>query len=165
MGPKDIRIKTKVDVGDKAPDFSLPSHKGMLVSLKDLLSSYPNGVVLFFYPKDHTPGCTIENCVFRDLYENFLSEGVGVVGISSDSLESHDRFAKKHNLPFDLLSDEGSKVRRLYGVPSFMGLMPGRTTYVIDSQGTVRYVFTAHLMVKSHIKKALEAIRSIKGNP
>lgn len=127
MEPKDVPIKTRVGVGYRAPDFSLPSHKGAVVSLRGLLSVYPNGVVLFFYPKDHIPGCSIENCVFRDFYENFISEGVGVVGISSDSIGSHERFAKKHNLPFDLLSDEGSRVRRSYGVSSFMGLMPGRT--------------------------------------
>src|SRR5215217_1787775 len=124
-----FRTKDNVDVGSKAPNFTLPSQSGGLVSFRDSLGEKP--VVLFFYPKDDTPGCTKEACTFRDEYEQFSELDTEVIGISSDSVDSHKSFAKKHNLPFTLLSDKGEKVRRLYNVPNTFGLFPGRVTYVI----------------------------------
>ena len=151
--------KDRVDAGSKAPNFTLPSQSGVMVNLKDFIGKKP--VVLFFYPKDDTPGCTKEACAFRDDYEEFGKLDAEVIGISSDSVESHRRFAKKHDLPFTLLSDEGRKVRRLYGVPNAFGLFPGRVTYVIDEEGVVRHIFSSQLGVEQHVEEALKALQSI----
>jgi thioredoxin-dependent peroxiredoxin len=154
-----FRTKDRVDVGSKAPDFSLYSQSGEMVHLKDFLGSKP--VVLFFYPKDDTPGCTKQACAFRDDYEGFGKLDAEVMGISSDSVESHRSFAAKHDLPFTLLSDEEGKVRRLYGVPASLGLFPGRVTYVIDKEGVVRHLFSSQLGVEKHVEEALRALHSI----
>jgi thioredoxin-dependent peroxiredoxin len=154
-----LRTKDGVGVGSKAPDFSLPSQSGEMVNLKDFLGQKP--VVLFFYPKDDTPGCTKEVCAFRDDYEEFGKLDAEVIGVSSDSVDSHRRFASKHDLSFTLLSDEGGKVRKLYGVPSTFGLFPGRVTYVIDEEGVIRYVFSSQLGVEQHVKEALKALRYV----
>jgi thioredoxin-dependent peroxiredoxin len=154
-----FRTKDRVDVGSKAPDFSLYSQSGEMVHLKDFLGSKP--VVLFFYPKDDTPGCTKQACAFRDDYEGFGKLDAEVMGISSDSVESHRSFAAKHDLPFTLLSDEEGKVRRLYGVPTSLGLFPGRVTYVIDKEGVVRHLFSSQLGVEKHVEEALRALHSI----
>jgi peroxiredoxin Q/BCP len=152
------RTKDKVKVGSVAPDFTLPSQAGEMVSLKDFSGRKP--VVLFFYPKDDSPGCTKEVCAFRDNFEEFSKLDVQVIGISSDSVESHRRFAAKHDLSFPLLSDEGGNIRRLYGVPKTFGLFPGRVTYVIDKEGVVRHVFSSQLSVQRHVQEALAALRS-----
>jgi thioredoxin-dependent peroxiredoxin len=125
-----IRTKNEVKVGSVAPDFTLPSQSGQMMSLEDFIGKKP--VDLFFYPKDGTPGCTKEVCAFRDNFEEFGKLDAQVIGMSSDSVESHRSFAEKHNLSFTLLSDEGAKVRKLYGVPNTFSLFPGRVTYVID---------------------------------
>jgi thioredoxin-dependent peroxiredoxin len=153
------RTKGKVEVESVAPDFTLPSLSREMVSLKDFLGKKP--VVLFFYPKDDTPGCTKQACAFRDDYEEFEKLDAEVIGISSDSVDSHRSFASKHDLPFTLLSDEGGKVRRLYGVPNSFGLFPGRVTYVIDQAGVVRHFFSSQLGVEQHVEEALRALRSI----
>src|SRR5574341_800708 len=129
----------KVKVGDPAPEFALPNQSGTIVSLKDFAGK--KNVVLYFYPKDFTPGCTKESCTFRDTYEEFTKMDAAVVGISSDSVESHRKFVSKYHLLFTLLSDEGGRVRALYGVPTTMGVIPGRVTYIIDKQGVVRGIF------------------------
>ena len=153
------QTKDNVEVGSKAPNFTLPSQSGEMVSLKDFLGKKP--VVLFFYPKDDTPGCTKEVCAFRDRFEEFNKLDAEVIGISSDSVESHRSVAAKHDLPFTLLSDEAGKVRKLYGASNTFGLFPGRVTYVIDTEGMVRQVFYFQLGVERHVEKALEALRSI----
>ncbi len=147
-----------IRVGDAAPDFTLPKQDGSLVTLKTLLGKGP--VVLYFYPKDDTPGCTAEACSFRDAYEDFKEAGAEVVGISSDSESAHRDFADKHRLPFVLVSDQGGKVRKLYGVPSTLGLLPGRVTYVIDAGGVVRHVFNSQLNPTKHVREALEVLRA-----
>ena len=152
------RLKNKVKVGSVAPDFTLPSQAGQMVSLEEFVGRKP--VVLFFYPKDDSPGCTREVCAFRDYFEEFGKLDAEVIGISSDSVESHRSFAVKHDLSFTLLSDEGGNIRRLYGVPKTFGLFPGRVTYVIDREGVVRHVFTSQLSVKKHVQEALTALRS-----
>jgi peroxiredoxin Q/BCP len=154
-----FRTKGKVDAGSKAPDFTLPSQSGEIVNLKGFVGSKP--VVLFFYPKDDTPGCTKQACAFRDDYEQFGKLDAEVIGISSDSVESHRSFASKHDLPFTLLSDEGGKVRKLYGVPTTFGIFPGRVTYVIDEEGVIRYVFSSQLGVSRHVEEALRALQSL----
>jgi thioredoxin-dependent peroxiredoxin len=154
------RIQYKVEVGDVAPDFTLPSQTGEEVSLSDFLGK-KRAIVLFFYPKDDTPGCTKEACSFRDGYEQFEKLKAEVIGISSDSVSSHQRFAQRHGLPFVLLSDEGGEVRKLYGVPNTLGLFPGRVTYVIDEEGVVRHVFSSQLGVTKHVEEALRGLESI----
>ena len=154
------RLEDRVDVGSKAPDFTLRSQSGANVHLKDFLGRSP--IVLFFYPKDDTPGCTKQACAFRDDYGQFGAVDAEVFGISSDSVESHKSFAENNQLPFDLLSDEGGKVRQLYGVPKTLGLMPGRVTYVIDKEGVVRRIFSSQLAVSRHVEEALAALATIE---
>jgi peroxiredoxin Q/BCP len=117
-------------------------------------------IVLYFYPKDDTPGCTKESCTFRDQYEVFLESGAEVIGISSDSPESHKNFATKYRLPFRLLSDEGEKVRNIYGVSSTLGLLPGRETFVIDRQGIIRHKFSSQFRPTKHVEEALKVLQS-----
>ena len=154
------QTKDGVGVGSKAPDFSLPSQSGEMVSLKDFLGE--KLVILYFYPKDDTPGCTKEACAFRDEHEEFGKLDAEVIGVSSDSVESHRRFAEKHDLSFTLLSDEGGKVRRMYGVPNTFGIFPGRVTYVIDEAGVVRHVFSSQIGAVKHVEGALKSLASIK---
>ncbi len=149
-----------VSVGDTAPDFTLPSQSGESVSLKDFIGK--KSVVLYFYPKDDTPGCTTEACAFRDSYEVFKDAGAEVIGVSDDSPDSHQKFAAKHRLPFILLSDSGKQLRKLYGVPSTLGLLPGRVTYVIDKTGVVRHIFNSQLNFKGHIEESLKTLQELQ---
>ena len=155
-----FRTGDKVAAGSLAPNFALPSQSGRIVSLRDFLGKRP--VILFFYPKDDTPGCTKEACAFRERYEDFRELNAEVIGISSDSVESHRSFAAKHELPFTLLSDEGGKVRKLYGASSTFGLFPGRVTYVLDEEGVIRHIFSSQLGVERHVEEALGALRSMQ---
>ncbi|GAB3203244.1 peroxiredoxin Q/BCP [Pontibacter aydingkolensis] len=148
-----------IKVGDKAPDFELTRQDGGFFRLKDLL--HDKNVVLYFYPKDSTPGCTKQACEFRDQYEVFKEHGAEVVGISSDSVDSHKRFERVHHLPFVLLSDKGGRVRNLYGVPRKLGILPGRVTYIIDKEGVVRYVFNSMTKPLEHVKTAIEVLEKL----
>jgi peroxiredoxin Q/BCP len=150
----------KVNVGDKAPDFTLPSQMGDNVTLSEYFGK--KNVVLYFYPKDETRGCTREACEFRDQYDVFTSLGAEVLGVSSDTLESHKSFATHYGLPFLLLSDEKSEVRKLYGVPSSMGIIPGRVTYIIDKKGVVRNIFNSQFQPEKHIEEALKILKEIE---
>ncbi|MBO0685853.1 MAG: peroxiredoxin [Candidatus Dormibacteraeota bacterium] len=151
--------KGRVQVGDEAPDFELPSQTGERVRLYDLLGR--KAVVLYFYPKDETPGCTTEACSFRDSYQAFQDAGAEVVGVSSDSADSHKGFAEHHGLPFLLLSDQGGRLRKQYGVPSTLGILPGRVTYVIDRDHVVRHVFSSQLDAQRHVREALGILDQI----
>jgi len=148
-----------IKVGDRVPDFELKDQYGNTFSLKDHLGK--GKIVLYFYPKDDTPGCTKEACAFRDSYEVFTDAGAEVVGISSDDIDSHRRFSEKHKLPFILLSDNDSKVREKFGVPKTLGLLTGRTTYIVDENGIVLHIFNSQIQIKKHID---EAIKIITGN-
>lgn len=150
---------SSVSVGEKAPDFRLRSQDGAQVSLADFRGK--KTVVLYFYPKDETPGCTKEACSFRDSYEDFASAGAEVIGISGDSVSAHEGFAKHHRLPFTLLSDDGNTVRKAYGVPATMWILPGRVTYVIDKQGVVRHIFNSQLQAAKHVDEALQVVRKL----
>jgi peroxiredoxin Q/BCP len=150
-----------VEVGTAAPDFSLPSGDGRQISLTEFKGR--KNVVLYFYPADETRGCTAEACSFRDNYEAFTEAGAEVIGISSDSPESHRSFSAHHGLPFVLLSDKGKRVRKLYGVPSTFGLVPGRVTYIIDKNGIVRHIFSSQFQPRKHIDEALKVLKSIEG--
>lgn len=152
-------MSSGVQSGDKAPDFILPAQDGQPVRLSDRLGE--RVVVVYFYPKDETPGCTREACAFRDSYEVFADAGAEVIGISSDSVDSHAAFTGHHKLPFTLLSDEGGKVRRSYGVPSSLGLLPGRVTYVIDQGGIVRHIVNSQLNIGRHIQTALSVVKEL----
>jgi peroxiredoxin Q/BCP len=150
---------THIGVGDVAPDFSLRSQAGETVSLKAMAGKE---LVLYFYPKDNTPGCTTEAKAFRDSHEVFTGMGVTVLGVSSDSVDSHKGFAAKCNLPFTLLSDPGGKVRKLYGVQTTLGFLPGRVTFVIDKEGKVRYVFSSQTNPARHVEEAVKVLKSMR---
>ena len=149
-----------VKVGDKAPNFTLPSQMGDNVALSEYQGK--KNVVLYFYPKDETRGCTREACEFRDQYDVFTGLGAEVLGVSSDTLESHKSFATHYGLPFLLLSDVEGDVRKLYGVPSSMGIIPGRVTYIIDKKGVVRHIFNSQFQPEKHIKEALKVLKEIE---
>ena len=150
-----------VGVGDLAPDFTLPSSTGEMVSLSDFRGK--SEVVLFFYPKDNTPGCTAQACAFRDSHEAFKEAGAEVIGISSDSEGSHRQFAKLWSLPFLLLSDGKGKVRARYGVARTLGLFPGRVTYLIDRAGVIRHVFSSQLQTGRHVEEMLARLGELAG--
>ena len=146
-------------VGDIIPHFTSKDTNGNDFDSQNYVGQKP--LVIYFYPKDNTPGCTAQACSFRDQYQDFLDFGAEVIGISSDSAASHQKFSKQYKLPFILLSDNNKKIRNLFGVPSgLFGLIPGRVTYVADKQGVIRMIFDSVLATK-HIPKALEAIKNL----
>ncbi len=149
---------TGLKVGSKAPEFTLPDQHGNAVSLADFRGK--KSVVVYFYPKDDTPGCTRESCSFRDQYQAFTDAGAEVIGISSDSERSHRAFADKYQLPFLLLSDRDGHVRQAYGVPAALGMLPGRVTYVVDKSGVIRHAFNSMMQVEKHVQEALAALKS-----
>jgi len=146
-------------VGETAPDFTLMNQHEQPVSLSDFKGS--KNVVLFFYPKDETPGCTKEACKFRDEYEVFSDLGTEVIGISGDSGKSHKSFAENHRLPYQLLSDKGNAVRKAYGIPNTFFLIPGRVTFVIDREGIIRHIFNDQFNSERHIDEALEVLKKM----
>jgi peroxiredoxin Q/BCP len=150
---------TELKVGDKAPDFTLMDERGLPVSLKDFLGKNP--VVLYFYPKDFTPGCTAEACSFRDDYKAYEEKGAVVVGVSLDSVESHEKFSKHYNLPFTLLSDNRKEVARVYGVLGTGGFLAKRVTFIIDKNGNIAGIFSK-VDVKKHSQEVLEALDKLK---
>lgn len=162
MGPS----RTKVKVGDQAPDFTLSAHDGSDVNLYELLEH--GAVVLFFYPKNNTAVCTAEACAFRDAHEVFAEAGAQVVGISRDSVGSHERFRGKHRLPYMLLSDGDGTVHGLFGVRSGVGKVPlvgwaanDRITFVIDRDGTVKHVHAGLLESQGHVDEALAVVQEL----
>jgi thioredoxin-dependent peroxiredoxin len=149
-----------VKVGDTAPDFTLPSQMGDNVKLSEYFSK--KNVVLYFYPKDETPGCIKEACTFRDNYEELAALGAEVLGISGQSVQSHMAFASHYGLPFILLADVDNKVRELYGVPSTMGFLPGRVTYIIDKRSKVRHVFVSQTQAQRHVEEAKKTLKMLE---
>jgi peroxiredoxin Q/BCP len=149
------------NVGERAPDFTLPNAEGKPVRLGDLLAQ--KVVVLYFYPKDETAGCTAEACAFRDAYEDFTAAGAEVVGVSQDDAASHARFAAHHKLPFTLLGDAGGTVHALYGVQTHLGFLRDRVTFVIDRSGIVRKVFTSMIDMRGHVQSSLPVVRQLVG--
>jgi peroxiredoxin Q/BCP len=149
-----------IQIGDNCPAFSLPDSQGNQIDINEYLGQ--KILVLFFYPKDDTPGCTKEACAFRDAYADFLDLGCEVFGISSDASQSHQAFQQKHQLPYPLLSDSQKKVRQLFGVPaSLFGLLPGRVTYVIGLDGKVAGIFNSQTNPVGHINEALKVVRNL----
>jgi len=149
-----------IKVGDNAPNFTLPSQMGDEVTLSEYIGK--KNVVLYFYPKDETRGCTREACEFRDRYDVFTNLGAEVIGVSAQSVESHKSFATHHGLPFLLLSDEKNEVRKLYGVSATMGIIPGRVTFIIDKKGVVRHIFSSQFQPEKHIKEALKVLEKLE---
>jgi thioredoxin-dependent peroxiredoxin len=148
-----------LQIGDKIPNFTAKDTHANDFDSQNIVGKKP--LVIYFYPKDNTPGCTAQACSFRDQYEDFTDLGAEVIGISSDSEKSHEKFATRYKLPFILLSDNDKKIRKLFGVPSGMlGLLPGRVTYVADKNGIIQLVFDS-IMATKHIPKALEAIKNL----
>jgi peroxiredoxin Q/BCP len=145
--------------GDRAPQIALTDQNGVERRSDQLAGQ---ALVLFFYPKDDTPGCTMEACAFRDSYADLQALGAEVWGVSGDDAGSHQRFASRHNLPYPLLVDRGNQLRRAFGVPAVLGLLPGRVTYVIDADGVIRHVFNNLLDGPAHRREALEALRRLQ---
>lgn len=150
-------------VGDKAPSFKLKNQDAKAISLADLKGK---SIVLYFYPKDDTPGCTKEACNFRDEFPKFGKMKAEIIGISTDSVESHKKFAEKYKLPFNLLSDEKKEVVEKYGVwkeknmygKKYMGIE--RTTFIIDPSGKIRNIFPK-VKVDDHNKEVMEALKEL----
>ncbi len=147
----------QLKVGDRAPDFTGLSDDGGKISLSDKLKDGP--VVLYFYPKDETPGCVAEACSFRDRWDEITRLGATVLGVSSDSLESHRKFKSNRKLPFTLISDESKDIRKAYGATGT--LIPPRITYVIDKRGIIREVYNSQINASNHVEVALKALKSL----
>ena len=147
-----------LSVGDRAPLVALRDADGVERRSDQLAGQ---ALVLFFYPKDDTPGCTMEACAFRDSYTDLQALGAEVWGVSGDDAFSHQRFAGKHKLPYPLLVDSGNQLRRAYGVPAVLGLLPGRVTYMIDGKGIIRHVFNNLLDGPAHRREAIEALKAL----
>ena len=142
-----------LEPGDSIPNFTLADQNGKPFSIADYIGK--SNLVIYFYPKDDTPGCTKEACAFRDEFEIFTDLNARVIGISGDSPESHTKFIEKCQLPFTLLSDTSDTVRKLFGVEgNFMGLIPGRVSFVVDKNGIVRYVFNSQTKAVKHVEEA-----------
>jgi len=149
-----------VAVGERAPLVALLDQQGVERRSDQLEGRW---LVLFFYPKDDTPGCTAEACAFRDGYGDFQALGAEVWGVSGDDAASHQRFAARHQLAYPLLVDQGNALRRAFGVPSVLGLLPGRVTYLIDPEGVVRHSFNNLLDGAAHRREALASLRQLQG--
>ncbi len=150
-----------IAIGNKIPFFTALDNNGNIFDIKDYLGK---PLVIYFYPKDDTPGCTAQACSFRDQYEDFKELGAEVIGISSDSVLSHQKFVSKFNLPFILLSDFDKKIRKAFGVSrDYLGLIEGRTTYVVDKNGIVQYIFDS-TSSKKHITEALAILKNSQSN-
>jgi peroxiredoxin Q/BCP len=150
----------EIGVGDVAPDFTLPDQNGHLVTLSQFRGK--KNVVLFFYPAAFSAGCTAEACAFRDSHEVFKEAGAEVIGISMDKVEKQNSFAKRFNLTYTLLADDGS-VWKSFGVPNRLGgLIRGRVTYVIDKRGVVQHAFNSQVMVLKHVQQALETLKALE---
>ena len=147
-------------IGDRIPDFSATDSNGAVFESASVVGK--QALVVYFYPKDDTPGCTAQACSFRDQYQDFKDLGAEVIGISSDSIQSHQKFAKRYNLPFKLLSDGDKKLRKLFDVPTnLFGLLPGRVTFVADKHGIIQLIFDS-MSSKIHITKALAILKQNK---
>lgn len=151
----------KLVIGSTVPQFELKDQHNQLFQLSSVLGK--KNLVIYFYPKDDSPGCTKEACAFRDQFEVFKDADALIIGISAQSVDSHLKFAEKHNLNYTLLSDTGSKVRKLFGVPSnLFGLIPGRVTYLINKEGKIIYLFNSQMQAEKHVDEALRILQKIK---
>jgi len=151
----------KISVGSTIPSFALHDQHGQLFQIDSVVGK--KNLVIYFYPKDDTPGCTKEACAFRDQYEDFEEADALIIGISGQSVESHLNFANKHRLNLTLLSDEGNKVRKMFGVPTnLFGLIAGRVTYVVNKKGEVVYMFNSQTEATRHVEESIRILREMK---
>ena len=151
----------KIEAGSKLPSFALSDQHGKLFDINTVIGK--KNLVIYFYPKDDSPGCTKEACYFRDQFEVFNQADALIIGISGQSVESHKKFAEKYKLSFTLLSDDGNKIRKRFGVPTnFLGVLPGRVTYVVNKSGTVVYVFNSQTQATKHVDEALRILKDLK---
>lgn len=150
----------QLDKGDRLPPFKVLDQDRTAWTDQDMLGQGP--VVIYFYPRDETPVCTAEACQFRDEFAAFTDAGARVFGVSADSPESHTGFAARHRLPFRLLADENNAMKTAFGVKSTLGVLPGRVTFVFDSEGVARHVFSSQLQAKKHVAEALRVIGSLR---
>lgn len=150
----------EIKIGETIPAIVLKNQNGVIFDLQ--AETAGKNIVLFFYPKDDSPGCTAQACSFRDQFQDFADANAVVIGISGQSVESHKKFAEKHRLTYTLLSDEGNKIRKQFGVPTnLFGILPGRVTYVIDKSGKVVYIFNSQTQVNQHVEKTLSILKTI----
>jgi len=150
----------EIKTGSIIPSFTLPDQNGNLFDMKSVIGK--KNLVVYFYPKDDSPGCTAQACSFRDQFEVFKEADAIIIGISGQSVESHKEFAEKHRLSFTLLSDDGNKIRKQFGVPTnFLGLLPGRVTYIADKTGKVIYVFNSQMQAEKHVDEALRILKGL----
>ncbi len=146
-----------MNVGDKVPDLELENQNGKMFKFSDLIGK--KAFVVYFYPKDFTPGCTKEACSFRDSYEDFKELGAEVIGISGDSTESHSKFVKRYSLPYIFLSDDKKRARDAFNVKSsLLGLIPGRETFIFDKQGKLLHKFNS-MNANKHMPEALYVLK------
>jgi peroxiredoxin Q/BCP len=147
----------EIKIGSTIPSFTLPDQNGNLFDINAVLGK--KNLVIYFYPKDDSPGCTAQACSFQDQFEVFTQADAVIIGISGQSVKSHKEFAEKHRLSFTLLSDEGNKIRKQFGVPTnLFGLLPGRVTYIADKTGKVIYVFNSQTNATKHVDEALRIL-------
>lgn len=150
----------KLSVGSLIPQFSLKDQNGNPFNISSVLGK--KNLVIYFYPKDDSPGCTKEACSFRDQFEVFNEADAVIIGISSQSVKSHKEFAEKYRLKYTLLSDEGNQVRKLFGVPTnLLGLIPGRVTYIANKQGKIVYLFNSQIKAEQHVSEALKILKEL----
>jgi peroxiredoxin Q/BCP len=147
-------------IGDTLPDFMLPDQDGNDFYMHKIVGK--KNLVVYFYPKDESVACTMEACKFRDYFEDFINYECDVIGISGDSVESHQRFSRNLGLPFVLLSDEENKIRKKFGVPrNLFGLLPGRVSYIVDKKGVIRHIVNSQLNIKKHVNEAIMHLQKI----
>jgi len=158
---KPVRQETGLAIGSHVPSFTLPTQDDVMYPIDSVLGK--KNLVIYFYPKDDSPGCTKQACTFRDQFEVFAEADALIIGISSQSVQSHKEFAEKHNLNFTLLADEHETVHKLFGVPSdLMGLLSGRVTYIVDKQGKIVYIFNSQMNAEQHVAEALRILKEMK---
>ncbi|MDG1900942.1 MAG: peroxiredoxin [Bacteroidales bacterium] len=156
-----IENMNKIEIGSKIPSFELKDQHNKLFKIDSVIGE--KNLVIYFYPKDDTPGCTKEACSFRDQYADFEDADAIIIGISGQSVKSHLAFANKYNLNYTLLADENNMVRKLFKVPSnLLGLIPGRVTYLVNKEGIVVYKFNSQSDAEKHVSESLEFLKGLK---
>lgn len=149
-----------IQVGDKIPSFTLLNQNNQEVDINSFVRT--KNIVIYFYPKDNTPGCTKEACSFRDAMQNLNDLDCEIIGISADSVSSHKAFATQYNLKYNLLSDTNNQIRKLFGVPrNLFGIIPGRVSYICDKEGIVLHIVNSQMNPEKHIQETLETLQAI----